>query len=178
MNIYRIIDKIKYFPQDIKHAYQRVRKGYSFRDVWGIDEWFMEIMPNMLTDLKENKQGCPIQFVKGDDGQDKDFEEGMRDWHNVLDRMIFCFKEMNDNTCSMKNEYADEYHYQYFDGKPFEDRFIKNEDGKTYSLIEGKVDPELEDNYRKKTLELEEYKDKMKNEGFELFSKYFGNLWD
>ena len=176
MNIYRIIDKIKYFPQDVKHVYQRARKGYSFRDVWSIDYWFLDIMPNMLTDLKNNKRGCPGQFVKSDN--DQDFEKGMKEWQNVLDRMIFCFREINDDTCSMKNEYMDEYFSQRYEGKSFKDRFVKNEDGKTYSLIEGKVDPELKENCHKKTLEIEAYKDKMKNEGFELFSKYFWNLWD
>jgi len=176
MNIYRIFDKIKYFPQDVKHVYQRARKGYSFRDVWSIDYWFMEIIPNMLTDLKNNKRGCPAQFVNSDD--DQDFEKGMKKWQNVLDRMIFCFREINDDTCSMKNEYEDEYFSQRYEGKSFKDMFIKNEDGKTYSLIEGKVDPKLEENYRKKMLEIEAYKDNMKNEGFELFNKYFWNLWD
>ena len=177
MNIYRIFDRIKGFPYDIKHYVQRAKKGYSYRDVWSIDFWFMKIMPNMLAELKEKKRGCPAQFIKGDNGQE-DLEKGMNDWQNVLERMIFCFKEMNDETCSMENQYDDEYERQRYEGKPFKDRFIKNEDGTSYRLIEGKVNPELAENHRKKILEIEEYKDKMKNEGFELFSKYFWNLWD
>jgi hypothetical protein len=55
---------------------------------------------------------------------------------------------------------------------------VKNEDKETYTLIQGEVDPELAENHRKKMLEIEEYKDKMKDEGFKLFSKYFRNLWD
>jgi len=176
MNIHRIFYKIKEFPQDIKHIYQRARKGYSYRDLWNIDYWFMEIMPEMLTDLKKNNRGCPMQFIDGE--SDADFENGMKKWHDILDRMIFCFREMNDDTCSMKNEYEDEFFKQRYEGKSFEDRFVKNEDGQTYSLIEGNVDPELQENYHKKTLEIEEYKDKMKNEGLELFSKYFWNLWN
>ena len=184
MNVYRIFDTIKEFPQDIKHIYQRARKGYSFRDVWSIDYWFMDILPNMLTDHKKNKRGCPAQFVKSDDEQD--FEKGMNDWQNVLDRMIFCFREMNDDTCSMKNEFEEEYRRQRNkpnEGKPFKDWFVpserKDENGKQlYELITGEVEPELEEKYRNKTLEIQEYREKMKNEGFELFSKYFWNLWD
>jgi len=138
MNIYRILDKIKYFPQDLKHFYQRAKKGYSFRDVWSIDYWFMDIMPQMLTDLKKKKHGCPVQFTHNEDGTEKDFAQAMEEWQSVLDRMIFCFTEMNDDTCSMKNEYDEEY----------------------------------------SRLKIEEYKNNMKNEGFELFSKYFWNLWD
>ena len=182
MNLYRIFYKIKEFPQDLKHIYQRARKGYSYRDLWSIDDWFMEIMPKMLTDFKKNLNGCPSHFIINDDGtRDKDIENGMKDWEDIIDRMIFCFKEMNDDTCSMKNEYEDEYHKQLYkpnEGKSVKDWFIKNENENTYRLNKGEVEPELEENYGKKIFEIEEYKDKMKNEGFELFNKYFWNLWD
>ena len=178
MNIYRIFYKIKEFPQNIKHIYQRAKKGYSYRDLWSIDHWFMEIMPEMLTEFKKNLHGCPAQFTTVDGTQYQDVEKGIKDWEDILDRMIFCFKEMNDDTCSIKNKYEDEFLKQRYEGKSFDDWFVKNEDGKTYTLIEGNVDPELQENYHMKMLEIQEYRKKMKNEGFELFSKYFWNLWD
>jgi hypothetical protein len=49
---------------------------------------------------------------------------------------------------------------------------------KMYELITGEVEPELKENYWKKEREINDYRDKMKNEGFELFSKHFWNLWD
>jgi len=137
MNLYRIFDKIKEFPQDIKHRYQRAKKGYSYRDLWSIDYWFMEIMPEMLTEFKKNLHGCPAQFTTNDDGaQYQDVEKGMKDW-------IF--------PCDEK------------EGKQL------------YRLNEGEVELELKENYHNKMFEIEEYKNKMKNEGFELFSKYFWN---
>jgi hypothetical protein len=186
MNIYRIFDKIKEFPRDLKHFYQRAKKGYSYRDVWSIDYWFMEIMPKMLTDFKKNIHGCPSQFTTNSDGTKyQDFEKGMKDWKDIIERMKFCFMEMNDGTCSMKNEYADEYRRQLHkpnEGKPVKDWFVpceENEHGKKlYRMNEGEVEPELKENYFKKLHEIENYKDKMKNEGLELFSKYFWNLWD
>jgi len=183
MNIYRIFDKIKEFPSDVKHFYQRAKKGYSYRDVWSIDYWFMEIMPKMLTDLKKNKHGCPIEFTHNEDGTEKDFEKGLNEWENILDRMILCFKEMNEDTCSMKNEYEDEYFIQcYGEGKSAFDCFVpfrEDENGeKLYRLETKEVEPVLEENFRRKNIEINEYREKMKNEGFELFSKYFWNLWD
>ena len=83
MNIHRIFYKIKEFPQDVKHVYQRARKGYSYRDVWSIDYWFMEIMPKMLEDLKKSKHGCPAQFIKSDD--DEDFELFSKYFWNLWD---------------------------------------------------------------------------------------------
>ncbi|MCL2738756.1 MAG: hypothetical protein FWE30_04845 [Bacteroidales bacterium] len=184
--MYRIFYKIKEFPQDVKHIYQRARKGYSYRDLWSIDYWFMEIMPKMLTDFKKNLHGCPAQFTNREDGTEyQDVEKGMKDWGDVIERMIFCFKEMNDDTCSMKNEFADEYYKQLHksnDGKPVGEWFIPcgedEQHGKLYRLNEREVDPVQKENYQKKMLEIEEYKNKMKNESLELFSKYFWNLWN
>jgi len=180
MNIYRIIEKIKDFPRNLKHIYQRARKGYSYRDLWSIDYWFMEIMPKMLSDFKNNLHGCPAQFTTNDDGtQNQDIEKGMKEWEDIIDRMIFCFKEMNDDVCSMKNEYKEGYFNQLH--KSNEDWLIpcgEKDGGKLYRMNEGELNPELGENYHKKELEIEEYKNKMKNEGFELFSKYFWNLWD
>ena len=186
MNIYRIYYKIKEFPSDIKHFYQRAKKGYSYQDVWSIHDWFMKIVPKMLTDMKKNLHGCPAQFTNNEDGTEfQDVEKGVKDWENVIERMIFCFTEMNEDTCSMKNEFEDEYRRQRDkpnEGKPFKDWFVpcgEDENGeKLYRMITGEVEPELEENYRKKMLEIEQYKDNMKNEGFELFSRYFWNLWD
>ena len=184
MNIHRIFYKIKEFPSDIRHVYQRAKKGYSYRDLWSIDYWFMEMMPKMLTDYKKNLHGCPAQFTTNDDGtQHQDIEKGMKDWEAIIDRMILCFKEMNEDTCSMKNEYKDEYFRQcYGEGKSALDCFVpdsEDENGeKLYRLQTKEVEPELGENFRRKNIEINEYREKMKNEGFELFSKYFWNLWD
>ena len=183
MNIYRIFYKIKEFPSHIKHVYQRAKKGYSYIDVWNIYSWFMEIMPKMLADYKKNLHGCPSQFTNNEDGTEyQDVEKGVKDWETILERMIFCFKEMNEDTCSMKNEYEEEYNKQHYgEGKSILDCFVPYEDerhGKVSRLVTKEVEPELKKNYWKKIREIEDYREKMKNEGLELFSKYFWNLWD
>jgi hypothetical protein len=147
----------------------------------------MEIMPKMLTDLKNNLHGCPIQFTTDENGNEfQSVDEGVKDWENILNRMIFCFQEMNEDTCSMTNEYHDEYFKQLRkprDGKPAGDWFpneeIVDEHGKKqYRLIFGEVEPELKEKYQKRKREIEDYKEKMKNEGLGLFCKYFSDLWD
>ena len=177
MNIYRIYYRIKEIPSDIKHFYQRAKKGYSYQDVWSIHSWFEEVVPKMLAELKNNKRGCPVEFTHNEDGTEKDFEKAMEEWQNVLERMIFCFKEMNEDTCSMKNEFEEEYFK-----KPLENCFVpcgEDEKGeKMFEFVPEEREPELKENYRRKMLEINEYREKMKNEGFELFSKYFWNLWD
>lgn len=146
--LYRIIDFFKYLPKEIKWFCQRGKRGYSDMDVYSIDDWFLTVIVPMLRQLKETKHGYPSDLTP-------------EQWDKILDRMIFCFKEVNDDTCSMVNEYS---------GKLFS--FITNDEETN------KADKELKDKFFKREIEIDEYKTKMKNEGFQLFSKYFHNLWD
>jgi hypothetical protein len=38
----------------LKHAYQRITQGYSFRDCWSVDYHITRIMPGMLDTLEKN----------------------------------------------------------------------------------------------------------------------------
>ena len=186
MNFYQIYYKIKEFPRTVKHWYQRANRGYSSQDLWSLDHWFMETMPKMLQDFKKNLHGCPAQFTTREDGSEyQTVEQGMKEWEAVIDRMIFCFTEMHEDTCSMKNEFEDEYHRQRHkpnEGKKVKDWFEQcgtDKDGKPlYRWITGEVEPELEKRFWDKRKEIENYREKMKDEGFELMKKYFWNLWD
>jgi hypothetical protein len=186
MNFYRIYYKIKEIPNTLKHLYQRAVYGYSYQDLWSIEHWFMEMMPKMLRDFKKNLHGCPAHFTVREDGTEyQSFEQGMKEWEAVIDRMIFCFTEMNEDTCSMKNEFEDEWHRQI--SKPREGKKVKDwfeqcdtdESGAPlYRMIQGEVEPELERNFRKKQKEILDYQNTMKDEGLDLMKKYFWNLWD
>ncbi len=143
---YKIIDFFKYLPQEIKYFWQRGIRGYSDRDVWGIDDWFLNIIVPMLEQLKEVKQGYPPDLTS-------------EQWDEILDRMIFCFKEANEETCSMVNEYETDFMFEI------------------YGNLE-KESKELENNYFERAEEIENYQLQMKKEAFKLFSKYFHALWD
>ena len=65
----------------LKHAYQRIKYGYSYRDVWSIDMWFLEVVPNMLNDLAKNTHGAPQSFFN-DDADESD--EGFEKWRDTL----------------------------------------------------------------------------------------------
>lgn len=181
MNLYRLYREIKEFPQNLRYRHQRAKRGYSNPDSWNIYSWFMEIMPRILADFKKNLHGCPAHFAKQEDGTE-DVEQGMKAWEAVIERMIFCFTEMNEDTGSMKNEFADEYHRQLHkpnEGKPVKEWFEPDDEHPDYyRLIEGEVDPELKENFWNREKEISEYRDQMKDEGLELFKQYFWNLWD
>ncbi|MBR5428237.1 MAG: hypothetical protein IK118_07805, partial [Clostridia bacterium] len=42
-----------------KWAKQRAKRGFCDRDLWAIDTWFIEIMPEMLEALADRATGYP-----------------------------------------------------------------------------------------------------------------------
>ena len=45
----------------LKHAKQRIKKGYSYRDVYSIDYWFLDVIPQMLEELASvDRLGIPM----------------------------------------------------------------------------------------------------------------------
>lgn len=172
-NIHQLIYKLSEYPHEIKYKWQRAFRGYSSLDAWSIHSWFEEVMPRILSDYKKNLHGCPAQFTVRDDGQEyQSAEKGCEEWKAILDRMTFCFTEMNEESCSLKNEFDEEYHKQVFGDKNWDDLSYS---GKWKF---NKAEPELEQKYKQKRKEIYEYRTKMKDEGFDLLKKYFWNLWD
>jgi hypothetical protein len=112
-------------------------QGYTLVNIWNIDSWFIEQIYCMLQELRQKSYGF-----------------GSKEWGTIIERMTFCFKEANKETCSVKNEFEAEY---------------------VNSMPERKI--ELEKSYYDKGEEIESYREAMLNEGLELFCKHFRNLW-
>lgn len=145
--IYRkraIFKNLSMLPRKIKWAWQRATRGYADFDAWGIDDWFMTIMPNMLQDLKNNHCGIPY-FTD-------DMEADRKKWDEILDKMVYLLKEMNEDTSSQQNEFFKAY--------------IRSNDS------------ELCKAYRNRQNEINKYIKTCKNEFFKLFSEHFYDLWD
>lgn len=145
---------------NIKHMHQRIKKGYSFRDVYSMDEWFLTVIPNMIKDLNETKFGYPMSVTN-------------EEWEEILNRIIFCFRECDEKTCSIKNEYKENYHKAFF-GEFSKEKTLNG----LLKINFPEVPKELEDKYMNRCNEIEKYRENMKNEGFDLLKKYFWNLWD
>lgn len=138
---YRIINFIKRIPKEIKWFFQRGKRGWADIDVICMDYWFFRTVIPMLKRLKDTKHGYPVDMTE-------------EEWDEKLNKMIRCFEEANEDTCSIKNEYD-----------------------KLEEIINN---PELNtlDKWIKRNDEIWDYRNKMKKEGFELFSEYFWSLWD
>ena len=148
------IQKIKKFFRDLKFCYQRITRGWCESDTWNMDTWFLEVIPPMLNYLRKNTHGHPCEI--------SEFE-----WDNILCNMEYLFKEADENQCGWYNQYKKE-----FDEISFRDResFKDNLHSPKYRSITRKY---LENEKRKS-----EYMKKCKDEAFELFSKWFYDLWD
>lgn len=84
--------KIKKFFNSLKMKRQRKNQGYCNKDVWNIYYWFLDIMPKMLKDFNESRVSYPCDLSNDE-------------WNNIIKRMIFCFEEANEDTCSQINKY-------------------------------------------------------------------------
>ena len=167
-----------------KSRKERAKQGYASSDVWDIQYWFMDIMPRMICDMKKGMVGCPASLCE--DGND-----GHAAWELILDRMIFLLREMNEETCSQKNEFEEQWWKNYCEfekkyglfGEKLRTKEEKAKDKKTHcrtahfprELPEYK---ETAEKHSKREEDLAAYRDKCKDEFFELFSKYFWDLWD
>lgn len=143
---YKIINFIKRIPKEIKWFFQRGKRGWADIDVICMDYWFFRTVIPMLKRLKDTKHGYPVDMTE-------------EEWDEKLNKMIRCFEEANEDTCSIKNEY----------------------DGDIYEFYEKIINnPELNtlDKWIKRNYEIYDYRNKMKNEAFKLFSEYFWSLWD
>ena len=104
----------KLFYRNVKYSWQRVTRGYCDKDLWNIDYWFLGIVPDMLKQFKETRNGSP-----GCLGEEYVDEDGIscndschEEWDKILDEMIFLFHEMDEETCQNKglsNKELDEY---------------------------------------------------------------------
>lgn len=105
----------------------------------------------MLEEFNEIKHGVPI-----------DMEE--EEWTMEIKNMIYCFKESTDEYCSEKNEYEEDFHNLIWRDYAMPNKY--------------KDEEELRQKWIDREYEIDKYKEKMRNKGFELFSKYYDNLWD
>ena len=168
-------------------AKQRAERGFSDKDVWGMSYWFLETVPQMLKQLKKERHGYPGFAPDGSPMTDKQ-------WGIIIKRMLFLLKEMNEETCSLKNPYTDEWSllWQEFD-KKYPDKDVLKTDkeredeknGAGYPWIQPDRDPDRGGHYEEVSRKMREwevficgYRNKCKKEFFQLFSDYFWDLGD
>ena len=185
--------------RDIKCMYQRIKYGYCFRDIWDINRWFLDVVPNMLEELKEETCAYPIGpddfsqtagTIDEDDSNER-YEAGLQKWKDTLSEMIFLLREANEETCTRENPYGAEYDkavdeftkkFGWF-GEGLKTKEEKREEDRRgfYTLYTPSDVPEykkISKLYFDEEAVLHEYRNSCKDKGLELFKKWFWNLWD
>ncbi|WP_044917220.1 hypothetical protein [Butyrivibrio sp. WCE2006] len=108
-------EKFKRWRRNIRFAYQRIKYGYCDSDVWSIDLWFLNVMPEMLQHLKDTTHSYPcfqgsISHALCENVMSEETDnEGVKQWEATLSEMIFLLNEANEDTCTRENKYQEEY---------------------------------------------------------------------
>ena len=169
-----MIYKFSSFFSKIRYAFQRATKGYCDLDVWNIDSWFLRVMPHMLSEFKDNLHGYPSEFLASDETQSQNAPSqeaedlAIKEWGKTITDIIYYLQEANEDTCSIKNPYEEEWNTVTIEPKK-----LNTDGGLNLSKNE-----ELSNMYFEEQRKIDHYRNDCKNKALELFSKYFWDLWD
>jgi hypothetical protein len=195
------IERIKYFFISLKWAYQRVKRGYCERDLSEVKDWFFEIMPEMLNEIKKEKSRIPMECyqeaivamgldpVEYWDAYNIEVEElAVKKWDEILSQLAFLLGEATYDTCTKKNPFEDEFHRirKEFKAKygEFGEKLMTKEEKKRakkglqkwYFPSDIPEYKEVYESYFDEEEKLAEYRQKCAKEGLELFVKWFYRL--
>ena len=80
---------------NLYHAWERVTKGYCGLDVCEMCSFLLELIPNMLDELKENNVGYPVNMTE-------------EQWHSILEEMSKLFRDAVEVDDSDNSSLAEE----------------------------------------------------------------------
>ena len=190
----------------LKWSRQRRKKGYCEYDLYSISNWFMKVVPEMIEEARAKKLGIPsvlIEEARNSHNIDpsEDFysipeelldeieKEASNKWDAILTRMVFLMRESDEDTCSRKNPYEEEYNkareefaFKYGDlGEKLlteEDKeYAKRTGGrKAYFMSDVPEYREIYNKYMEEQQKLWKYHETCQKEGLDLFVKWFSYL--
>lgn len=163
-----IFYKLRMAIKNLKWRIQRFKRGYADIDVWDMDCWFMNIIPKMLKQLRDTTHGAPMLLDEGATDENR-----FRIWNGILNKMIYLAKEMNEETCSYKNEYEEEF-FKYIESE----NLFSDESSRLPLEIRHELKNRISEKYCEQEKTIARYREICKNRFFKLFSKYFYDLWD
>ena len=190
----KLLAKLKHFRKCLKWSKQRITRGYCDYDVWEMFSFLQTIIPDMLQTLKDTRMGSPGYLGKNYTNEDGILVNDTchEEWDKILERMIFLWRELDEDTCSKKNPYDDAYTEAFTE---FHDRYgifgekLQTEEeleenrkrgggGTVHFMDELPEYKEISDKYREEEKRLEKYRESCKDEAFDMLKQYFFALWD
>ena len=102
MNLYyKIKNKLFYDVDCLRARIQRFKRGYSYGDVWDMDQWFMRTVKPMLIHLRDHGIGIPWDLYK-EEGNERE------DWERILTEMVSCLDLMDEDAAAKHLEIRDD----------------------------------------------------------------------
>lgn len=143
-------------------------------DTWSMDDTLARIILPMLKQLKNTQHGSPMmtahtQTSEGSsqfcfpfyaEGDEDAWDRGHKEWEEVLDKMIWSFEQI-----------ITDWEQQFESGT--HDTFFEKVEGTDYSIMKHGPNHTYKYDYKGSAKHVESMQ-----EGFELFGKYYRNLWD
>lgn len=142
------IDFFAHYWRDLKCAYERATKGYCFRDLWSIDDWFLNVFPMMLQDFNKTRIGHPGNLTE-------------KEWNAIIEDMIISFTNADEEQTDYINKYQKEY-----------DKIFRWDNNYTNK------EKELQEHFYNEEHKKFEYRKHNLQKGFQLLNKWFFALWD
>lgn len=187
-----LIEIIYHFFYCIKWSWQRAYRGYSDRDMWRMDKYLEVLLIEMLQDLKDFKEGQAKYYGWELDSEIDESEENVQDGgtyepkDRILRRMIYLCEEQkhgyveNDSELDKKyNRMCKEllaiYDPKFSGGKVAISRRCDEDYAAYKERIESEC-AELHNKVQERDKMNEEYRQKCREEFFEMMKKHFVNL--
>lgn len=133
---------------NIKAAYQRITRGFAYRDLFSIDNWFLDIFPEMLKEFRENLHSFP------GNSEFPTFES----WTAYLEEMETHFRNANENQKVELNEWEEDYL-----------KYLINKDEVCLNITE---------KWLARETEINAWREEELKKGFEMLQKNLHHLWD
>lgn len=133
---------------NIKAAYQRITRGFAYRDLFSIDNWFLDIFPEMLKEFRENLHSFP------GNSEFPTFES----WTAYIEEMETHFRNANENQKVELNEWEEDYL-----------KYLINKDEVCLNITE---------KWLARETEIEAWLEEELKKGFEMLQKNLHHLWD
>ena len=164
----------------VKYKIQRANRGWADCDVWGLDNYLSEWLPDALKRLKKTKHGTPIrmfpenpEYIKEDGNPTETAHDiAEKKWDETLDKMIAGFEAYNrmQGSPSSYEPELGEFPHLSWNFEP-----IGNGNSR---LVRSEEENRQLDAWMAREKPLIERDDKIWEEGGKLFIENFGSLWD
>ena len=190
----RLWATMKHLGRCVKWSKQRIVRGYADSDIWNMYGYLQTLLPDMLEYLKNHRSGSPGYL-----GENYTNEDGIlvndtchEAWDRILDRMIFLWRETDEETCSKKNSYEDEYmkaldefteQYGILGEKlqtpeELEANRKRGGGGTVHFMREIPKYAEISEKHMTEEMKLEQYRSECKDEVMDMMKEHFFSLWD